>query len=142
MYLTYDEYVNMGGQTLQETTFSDIEFEAESYVNWYTFDRLVDETEIPERVKKCMYHIIRLLLTQMDLADDAGGSGDINVSQTSGQIASQSNDGVSISYNVISAKDAIEMAKKDVDNTIKRYLQGTMNSLGRKLLYRGIYPDE
>lgn len=139
MYLTFEEYVEMGG-TLDATTFSDIAYEAESYIDWYTFNRLWNEPEIPERVKTCVYHIIGLMQKEMDLDSKADAT---DSEQTgTGQIASQSNDGVSISYNIISAKDAIEMARKDVDNTIKRYLQGVTNSLGRKLLYRGIYPDE
>lgn len=141
MYLTFEEYIEMGG-TLDATTFSDIAYEAESYIDWYTFNRLWNESEIPERVKTCMYHIIGLMQKEMDL-DFNGSSNATGTEQTgTGQVASQSNDGVSISYNIISAKDAIEMARKDVDNTIKRYLQGVTNSLGRKLLYRGIYPDE
>ena len=140
MYLTYEEYTDEYGGTLDETTFNDLEFEAESYVDWYTFNRLQNEPEIPERVKKCMNHIIKLLQAQMGLMDNSS-SADAQGSIT-GTIASQSNDGVSISYNVLSAKDAIELAKSDVDKGIKRYLQGVTNSLGRKLLYRGIYPDE
>lgn len=144
MYLTYDEYLDYGG-TLDETAFNDIELDAEGYVDWYTFNRLQDEDEnnIPERVKKCMYQIIKLIQRTMGY-DDAGGT----TSKASGTdesdkgVLSQSNDGVSISYNILSAKDAIELAKKDIDNSINRYLQGVRNSLGRKLLYRGIYPDE
>lgn len=141
MYLTFEEYIEMGG-TLDPTTFSDIAYEAESYIDWYTFNRLWNETEIPERVKKCIYHIIGLMQKEMDLDITTPDVIDNDGKTVAGQVASQSNDGVSISYNIISAKDAIEMARKDVDNTIKRYLQGVTNSLGRKLLYRGIYPDE
>ena len=44
MYLTFAEYTAMGG-TLSQTTFDDLEFEAEALVNWYTFNRLKnDET--------------------------------------------------------------------------------------------------
>ena len=46
MYLTYDEYQNMGG-TLVETTFEEYEFTAECIVNWYTFNRLTKETTYP-----------------------------------------------------------------------------------------------
>jgi hypothetical protein len=57
-------------------------------------------------------------------------------------VASQSNDGVSISYNTISASQAFDLLKSESENIIKQYLNGVVNSLGRKLLYRGIYPDE
>ena len=62
-------------------------------------------------------------------------------------IQSQSNDGVSISYNVLSASElfnalATKTKGSEVDQIIQRYLQGIKNSLGRKLLYRGFYPGE
>ena len=141
LYLTFDEFENMGG-TLEETAFNDLEFEAETYVDWYTFDRLRNEEEIPDRVKKCMYHIIKLLNDQINLFSNGSDSSGTSSTDSTKQIAAQSNDGVSISYNVISASEALELAKKDVNATINRYLQGLTNSLGRKLLYRGIYPDE
>ena len=139
-YLSYSEYQSMGG-TLDATTFADLEYEAESYVNWYTFNRLANETTIPDAVKKCIFHVMKLIQTQMGLLESSGGN-DGTQSISSGVVASQSNDGVSISYNILSAKDAVELAKNNIDGTISRYLQGVTNSLGRRLLYRGIYPDE
>lgn len=29
-----------------------------------------------------------------------------------------------------------------MEDTVQKYLQGVTNSLGRKVLYRGIYPNE
>lgn len=142
MYLTYEEYQIFGG-TLEETAFNDIEFEAESYIDWYTFNRLWNQTEYPPRLKQCVYHIIRLIELKMNLM----GQPLVTESQStsannSPQIASMSNDGVSISYNVVSAHDALELTKKEVDKTIEMQLAGVTNNLGRKLLYRGLYPNE
>lgn len=139
MYLTYQEYQNMGG-SLNETTFNDYEFEAETTVDWYTFNRLHGETEYPEALKRCMYHLIQLL----DLKAQAMGNGDQGEGQSNGGkvIASQSNDGVSISYNVIAASELASLAKDEMGNSVKRYLNGVTNSLGQKLLYRGLYPGE
>ena len=67
------------------------------------------------------------------------GASDTSATAT---IASQSNDGVSVSYNVLSAKDLLESNQKAVEQTVQRYLAYVMDSLGRKVLYRGIYPDE
>ena len=39
MYLAYPEYEEYGG-TLDEATFRDLEFDAETEINWYTFNRL------------------------------------------------------------------------------------------------------
>lgn len=139
MYLTYSEYQNMGG-TLDETLFNDLEFEAEAQVDWYTFNRLQNEAQFPERLKRCMYALIKLIYKVQQasmLGDDGSGDSEINAA-----VASQSNDGVSISYNVVSAKDAVDLSKSEIEATIQHYLQGVMNSLGRKVLYRGLYPGE
>ena len=139
MYLLYSEYVNMGG-ALDETLFNELEFEAETQVDWYTFNRLQNEDELPERLKRCMYALINLIykVQQASLLGD-DGSGDSSITAA---VASQSNDGVSMSYNVVNAKDAVELSKSEIEYTIQKYLQGVMNSLGRKVLYRGLYPGE
>ena len=138
MYLTYEEYTNMGG-TLDETTFQDYEFRARAKVDWYTFNRLQNEEEYPEAVKRCVYALIKYirLLEQSMMVSDTSADG-----TTSAGVTSQSNDGVSISYNVISASEGVELANKSISEVINMYLQGVTNSLGHKLLYRGVYADE
>lgn len=136
MYLTYAEYTAMGG-TLDETTFNDLEFEAEALVNWYTFNRLSKDTQIPSEVKRLIKYLINLIQTENDgLLGSQGG----NI--PSGLIASQSNDGVSTSYAVLSASERMQALKVQEEATIKKYLQGVTNEAGRKLLYRGLYPGE
>lgn len=139
MYLTYAEYTQMGG-TLNETVFEDIEFEAETKIDWYTFNRLQNEPNLPEAVKRCMYKLIQMITTQMQVMQAGGDEGES--SGISAGIASQSNDGVSTSYNILSAKDIVDTMEKDIEKAIKAYLQGVMNSLGQKVLYRGLYPGE
>ena len=136
MYLSYEEYQSMGG-TLDETAFNEIAYEAQSQIDWWTFNRLQSEETIPDAVKKCMYKLIKLIQAQQDatgIGSDSGG--------TTGTIASQSNDGVSISYNVLSASEAANLIKEQMEGIVQRYLQGVKNSLGRKVLYRGLYPGE
>ena len=147
MYLTYAEYENLGG-TLDETTFNDYEFEAECIVNWYTFNRLKEETEYPNSLKRCMYRLIQLAKLKADMLKTAT----VDVSSDGGtaaraSIASQSNDGVSVSYNIMSASEVFDLLNamskgSEVDQIIRLYLQGVVNSLGRKVLYRGLYPGE
>jgi len=138
-YLTYDEYTEMGG-TLDETLFDNLRLDAQGYIDWHTFNRLWNETEIPERVKICMYQLIALLnVTNNTLMPDVQSTHGINVNA---QITNQSNDGVSSTYAVFSAEMLYEKAKKEIDSCISRYLMGVMNSAGRKLLYRGLYPGE
>ena len=140
MYLTYDEYSNMGG-TLDEAAFNDFELEAESIIDWYTFNRLQKDTNYPDKLKQCVYRLIKLAQEQQ-AALFLGESADGESSEIAGAITSRSNDGVSISYNAMSAKDVFEATKGEMKNIIQRYLNGVVNELGRKVLYRGLYPGE
>lgn len=138
MYLTYAEYQSMGG-TLNEATFNDLEFEAEALVNWYTFNRLKNDTTFPTELKRLMKYLINMAAFKNNILAESGGDDSITTAKT---VASQSNDGVSISYNVLNAKDLMEDIKADSRDAIEKYLQGVMNEAGRLLLYRGVYPDE
>jgi len=142
MYLTFADYQSMGG-ALDETTFNDLEFEASVQVDWYTFNRLkkMDATEYPEELKRCMYKLIQLLQARDEVSGTGTPTSSSNAS-TSGSIASQSNDGVSISYNKLSAQSIVENAKTQCQNIINQYLANVVDSLGRKVLYRGVYPNE
>lgn len=152
MYLSYEDYQNMGG-TLDETTFNNFEYEAECIINWYTFNRLKGEAEIPEEVARCTNALIGLLKLKADammLGSQTITTVDEETTKTvitSAAIASQSNDGVSISYNTVNASDIVKSLRPfevggEVSNAIKVYLYGVTNSLGKRLLYRGLYADE
>lgn len=139
-YLEYEKYIEMGG-SLDLATFNDLSFEAESIINWVTFNRLKNEKELPEEVAKLMYRLIQLINAKQvasALPLENGGT----VGGYASGIASQSNDGVSISYNVISASEIVNNSKKEMEEEVRKYLQGVTNSLGRKVLYRGLYPGE
>lgn len=138
MYLTYEEYRNMGG-TLDVTTFDDLEFEAEATVNWYTFNRLKNDTSFPQELKRLMKYLINLYKIQgniLNSSDNAEAQGALSA------IQSQSNDGVSVSYNVLSASEIAQTCKDEAETAVKKYLQGVMNEAGQLLLYRGVYSNE
>lgn len=139
MYLTYEEYRLMGG-TLDETQYDDLEFEAEAIVNWYTFNRLSKDTQIPLAVKRLIKYLINLVQAQNEGL--LGSVGRSNEAVSPMLIASQSNDGVSISYNTLSAIDLMKSLKESEETAIRRHLQGVVNQAGRNLLYRGLYPGE
>lgn len=154
MYLTYEEYQSYGG-TLDETTFNDFEFEASAWIDWYTFNRLQNEDTFNERVKRCTYKLIQLAKLKADALmlgaqrTSVTTGGVTTTVETIPSIASQSNDGVSISYNTISASDVYKLLTGNgstgtniVSETINKYLNGVKNSLGQIVLYRGIYPNE
>ena len=153
MYLSYEEYQNMGG-TLDETAFNDFEFEAECIVNWYTFDRLKNETEYPVELQRCMYALIKMAKLKSDsmnlgqqTTQTTDSQGNVTTVTVNAAIASQSNDGVSVSYNTVQASAVFEKLSPrvkggEIDNTIKMYLWNVTNSLGQKVLYRGLYSNE
>ena len=155
MYLTFEEYKSYGG-TLDETTFNDFEFEASTWIDWYTFNRLQNETEFSERVKRCAYKLIQLAKLKSDAlsmgaqtVSKTDAEGHTTTWETSAVIESQSNDGVSISYNTLSASEAYDLLKSGgeggrnlIADTCYMYLDGVKNSLGQRVLYRGIYPNE
>jgi hypothetical protein len=140
-YLTYDEYTEVGG-TLDETEFNYYAYEAESYIDWYTFNRLHNMTEIPDAVKRCEVFLIRLIQERLAALGISKVDSSGNADNSLKSILSQSNDGVSVSYNSLGARDAIGGLSNEIKQTIDRFLAGVTNELGRKLLYRGLYPGE
>ena len=58
------------------------------------------------------------------------------------EIMSMSNDGVSVSYNTMSASDVISKVDYQIKQTIQLFLSGVKNSEGKLLTYRGLYPNE
>ena len=141
--LTYDEYVEMGGTLEDEDRYNLYEFEVESIIHWYTFDRLKNEEVYSDEVKQCVYMLINLIIEKY--ATLMMGNDDNTSTPTGsvlGQIASQSNDGVSTSYVTLSSYNLLTFCTKEVNNVINYCLRNAVNSLGRKLLYRGYYPGE
>lgn len=143
-YLTFAEYTEMGGKITDEALFNSLAIDAQGYIDWYTFNRLWKEKwrteDVMERVKICMYQLIKLLEVKASIiTPDVSGTGGIN---TNAQLMSQANDGVSATYAVLSGNALYEKSKQEIDDCIKRYLNGVMNSAGRKILYRGLYEDE
>lgn len=147
-YLTFEEYVEYGG-TLEETAFNDLEFDAESTVNWYTFNRLKrdewKEALETEELKRCMYQLIRFKQMEDELlAASSGGAGwGVGWTKEAG-ITQETNDGVSTSYNTLSSGELLTHfnGAKTKEELMDKYLGSIMNDLGRRLLYRGIYPGE
>lgn len=148
MYLTYDEYTDYGG-TLDETAFTDLEYDAESTINWYTFNRLKREewkdVLQTEELKRCMYQLIRVKQMELELLSASSGGVGFGVGWTKkAGITKESNDGVSTSYNTLSSGDLMAYANgtKNKQDLVQRYLGSIVNDLGRNILYRGVYPGE
>lgn len=138
LYLTYDEYMDLGG-TLDESLYTLYALDANAYIDWYTFNRLWNEEVIPDRVKYCEYQLIRFIEAKMNQIIPDVSNGGFNANA---QVTRYSNDGVTVEYNVLHADEIYHNCAKEIDGILNRYLSGIKNSLGRELLYRGLYPGE
>lgn len=147
MYLTYSEYTDLGGQ-LDETSFTDLEYDAESTINWYTFNRLqrpewASALTSPE-LKRCVYQLIRLKQLELTILLSGSGITDVGGFTKEAGVIKESNDGVTTEYNLLSSGDllAYTNGSRPKKELVDRYLGSIVNDLGRRLLYRGVYPGE
>lgn len=115
MYLTYDEYLTMGGD-LDVAAFNNAEWQAEAQIDELTMRRL-RKSIITERVKRTVFALIVL-----------------NQKIEQEQVASYSNDGVSIS---VSTHTREENARR-VAALINTSLAGEVDITGTPLLYCGV----
>lgn len=113
MYLTFNEYVKMGG-SLDEAAFYRLEFKARKLIDRLTFGRLMGLPEQPETVKKLMFELI-----------------DAEQDEKNGVLQSVSNDGYSETY-------ATEGAGQKSVSLIETYLSTEKTEDGTPLLYRGV----
>ena len=130
-YLTYSEYQTLGG-TLEETPFSLLEFEARKQIDLRTQKRLVGQSEIPDEVKICVYHLIDKIKNYSESTESASSS--------DGSIASESTDGYSISYNQVNATQIQEIIKSksvELEDIILTDLYGLIVD-GEHVIYNGV----
>lgn len=120
-YLTYDEYVELGG-TIQEMPFNILEFEAEKQIDYYTYGRLKNLDEQVEEVKMCVYSLINMI-------NEYTSSGSNNKN-----IASENTDGYSVSY-ISPSVEIIQAKKNDIKDCIEYYLSECRLSDGTPYLY-------
>ena len=124
-YLTFDEYQAWGG-TLEETAFHRLRFKAQRKIDRVTFNRLQNDTEIGEPVKRLMFELIGVMKNNDSTSEDYSPT-----------IASEGNDGYSISYssgNIMT----LEMADKKYNELIEEYLQFEKAQNGQFLLSCGL----
>lgn len=139
MYLTFEEYVEWNG-TLDPDTFNEYSFDIESIIDYYTFNRLKNQTEYPDKVKQLAFYLLNYLENKAKSLTPGKSMDGSDANPAS--IASESNDGVSTEYNVLTAASRLAILEAEAKKAIRRYLYGVKNSLGQALLYRGVYPGE
>ena len=120
MYLTFEQYKDMGG-ALNETAYIPLEYRAEKTIDHYTFGRLKNVDPVPDEVKYLVYELV----------------GTLNISSgISAAIASETNDGTSIHYATKTTADL----NAEYFTLVRAYLSGLVVD-GVPVLYRGVYKD-
>ena len=123
MYLSYDEYKELGG-TMEQADFTLAEFKAEKRIDYLTDSRVKDMAEVPQAVKLC---IMAIMAMESKVGTEAQVSNPV--------VTSFNNDGYSESYGkAMGAEDA----EKSLNQTVKSYLSGEVDDYGIPLLYRGL----
>jgi hypothetical protein len=124
-YLTYSEYINLGGSEIGEMPFDLLEFEARRKINIRTFNRLKTDN-IPQEVKICEYKLINSINNY------------VNATQNIGNVKSESTDGYSISYATASEiSDIVKSKSAELDDIIRTYLLGVIYE-NEHLMYCGV----
>lgn len=124
MYLTFAEYQAWGGQQ-SESAYNRLEYKARVLIDEYTLGRLKEAGTIPEAVKRLTFELVGLI-GNMDVSSEGYG----------GVVASESNDGYSItmaSGTVLTAAESMVRA----GNLIESYLANEKTAAGVPLLYCG-----
>ena len=127
MYLTYDEYMDMGGGA-QESAFPRLEAKARARLDLITFGRLVYEKPVRESVRFCMFDMINAIEADESLGATAAGR----------EIASMSNDGVSVAFVPGSSSGGAKAASSRYAAIAKAWLANEVTACGVPLLYAGV----
>lgn len=124
MYLTYDEYLELGGE-MDESQYALAEFQARKRIDLLTLNRVAAMAQVPEEVKMAM-----MVIMKADTKFSATAQADNPV------VASFSTDGYSESYG--SATDQTSAVNRQVDNTVTQMLFGVNDDNGVPLIYKGL----
>ena len=129
-YLTYDEYLELGGTNLEESPFNLLEFKARKQIDKYTFGRLINLENQTQEVKICMYELINTLESFKETT---------NSETMKKGIASESIDGYSVSYasNISSMAQISQSQEVVIQDLIYTYLANSKLENGIPYLYRG-----
>lgn len=122
-YLTYDEYVELGG-TLDETPFNILEMQAQLNIDNYTYGRLKNLSNQNNQVKLCIYQLISTLKSYSD-----GNARDKS-------IVSENTDGYSVSYGGTNI-ELTKSQKQEISNIIDTYLSECRLPNGTPYLHIG-----
>lgn len=121
-YITYEDYVQKGG-TMSATSFDKVERMAERKIDRATFGRIKAEYDGTQAYAEDLQALTLVLLEFMDVSG-----------ADSKKITSESADGFSQSYQLLSQEEADE----EMYVWIEDYLYSYEDSTGTELLYAGV----
>ena len=128
-YLTYQEYLDLGGSQIEELPFNLLEYEARRKIDIRTFNRLKRVETIPQEVKLCEYNMINSINNFNNSLK--------NTTDNNGK-KSENTDGYSVSY--LSSNEISEVIKSkndDLNDIIDTYLREVKVD-DVFILYRGV----
>lgn len=117
-YLTYEEYKGLGG-TLDLMPFNLLEYEARNQIDLRTKNRLVNEIEIPQKVKICEFKLIEKINSYVS---------------TNNNIASENTDGYSVTYN--QASEIVKSKNAELEDIMLSDLYGVIVN-DEHIIYNG-----
>lgn len=121
IYLTYDEYVGIGG-TLDLTAFNRNIARASGMIDNATFCRIEKMSKVPENAK----HLCRDLIEYL-----------VRNNATDLTVTSRSQSAGAVSESESYAVKTVEEAQEEITRMIYDYLGGCFDDNGNLLLYRG-----
>ena len=128
-YLDQAEYLEMGGTITEddELRYQRLESRASHAIDRATHGRIKGEKPVRNAVKFCVYEMIERYASDEAMAGMSGR-----------EIASMSNDGVSVSYvSAASASGGSASALRDTES-IRAWLMDEVDGNGTPLLYAGV----
>ena len=112
-YLTYEEYKGLGG-TLDLMPFNLLEFESRNQIDLRTKNRLINETEIPQKVKICLFNLISKINSYAEKTNTSN-------------VASENIDGYSVNYITANQiKEIIESKQTELEDIMLHDLYGVI----------------
>lgn len=125
MILDYETYAGMGGSA-NSAAFARLEAKAEHIVHRATHGRIRDETPAREPVRMCAFELIEA----MNAGEQAAGL-------SGREIASMSNDGVSVTYAQGAGGGNINRQSR-LTGILREWLIDETDANGTPLLYAGV----
>jgi hypothetical protein len=124
MYLTYDEYKVMGGG-MDESSFNRCITRTNAIITRMTHGRILNESPVRESVKCAAFELVNAI------------HADAQIGAVGREIASMSNDGVSVGFVTGSQSCAAASAHRHAA-IVREYLEFERDANGTLLLYVGV----